>query len=95
MSKEEFEKLIDKKVSGEDFDVIQFVYNFYPTISETNGKTEVAELYKKHGMGIFHDMYPTARRGMVLEDSIRRTEIALDTLKREYKEFREGKRDAK
>lgn len=38
MMKQEFEKLIGKEVSEEDYSLINRVYSFHPAISETEGK---------------------------------------------------------
>ena len=45
MMKQEFEKLIGKEVSEEDYSLIDRVYTFHPAISETEGKKQIAILY--------------------------------------------------
>lgn len=65
MQKQEFEERIERTVTDEQYKVIEEVYMWHPSIRNTSGKDEVAELYKSFGMTIFHDMYCTV--GEVLE----------------------------
>ena len=60
MQKQEFEKMSGATLSEEDYEVIEIVYVYYPHISETEGKTQVSDLYRMFGMAIFHDMYQRA-----------------------------------
>lgn len=61
MQKQEFEERIERTVTDEQYKVIEEVYMWHPSIRNTSGKDEVAELYKSFGMTIFHDMLPRAR----------------------------------
>lgn len=56
MQKQEFEERIERTVTDEQYKVIEEVYMWHPSIRNTSGKDEVAELYKSFGMTIFHDM---------------------------------------
>lgn len=56
MMKQEFENLIGKSVSNEDYSTIEYVYTWYPTISEIEGKDQIAKLYMEFGMPIIEDM---------------------------------------
>lgn len=87
MQKQEFEKLIEQKISDADYAVIEFVYQFHPVVSETSGKEEVAELYKSFGMAIFRDMEPRAQKAKVLEDKIRSCKMELERFTDELKEL--------
>lgn len=60
MQKQEFEERIERTVTDEQYKVIEEVYMWHPSIRNTSGKDEVAELYKSFGMTIFHDMLPRA-----------------------------------
>lgn len=61
MTKEEFENIINKTVSDEDFKLINFIYTFYPTISNTNGKQQISAIYTAGGMAVIHDMCKRAK----------------------------------
>lgn len=54
MQKQEFEERIERTVTDEQYKVIEEVYMWHPSIRNTSGKDEVAELYKSFGMTIFH-----------------------------------------
>lgn len=67
MQKQEFEERIERTVTDEQYKVIEEVYMWHPSIRNTSGKDEVAELYKSFGMTIFHDMLPRARKVVNME----------------------------
>ena len=48
MTKEEFLERTPgtEKPTQEQWDIIETVYNYHPSISETNGKSQIAYLYK-------------------------------------------------
>lgn len=45
MQKQEFEERIERTVTDEQYKVIEEVYMWHPSIRNTSGKDEVAELY--------------------------------------------------
>lgn len=67
MQKQEFEERIERTVTDEQYKVIEEVYMWHPSIRNTSGKDEVAELYKSFGMTIFHDMLPRAKKAHELD----------------------------
>lgn len=60
MSKEEFEKLIGKEIGKEDYDIIETVYTWHPSIPEVGGKEVIAKLYEVGGMEVMKDMHVKA-----------------------------------
>lgn len=62
MMKCEFEKLIGKEVSCEDYGIIDYVYTWHPVISNTNGKQQMADIYKIGGMLLIKDMHASATK---------------------------------
>ena len=80
MTKTELEALAGT-VTQEAYEQINFVYTFHPAISETNGKQQIADLYKTFGMRIISDMYPTACKAQALEEDIRKKGVELDSLR--------------
>ena len=47
MQKQEFEERIERTVTDEQYKVIEEVYMWHPSIRNTSGKDEVAELYSR------------------------------------------------
>lgn len=60
MMKQEFETLIGTTVSNEEYSTIEYVYTWYPTISEIEGKAQIAKLYMDFGMPLIEDMVERA-----------------------------------
>ena len=60
MMKEEFEKFVGETVSNEDYNVIETVYIWHPSISEVSGKDQISSIYRQFGMPVIHDMLETA-----------------------------------
>ena len=60
MLKEEFESRIHKKVSPDEWKIIDFVYTWYPGIDDICGKTQIADIYMAGGMTVIRDMYERA-----------------------------------
>lgn len=77
MMKSEFEAIAKTPISEADFYRLEMVYTFHPSISETEGKQQIAYLYDTFGMRLIADMVPTAVKAMELEKAIakRRSEI--------------------
>ncbi|WP_313152101.1 hypothetical protein [Lacrimispora sp.] len=71
MTKNEFEKLIGKTVSNEEYGTIEYVYTWHPAISETEGKTQIARLYTDYGMTVIEDMLERAGKMEKLEGELR------------------------
>lgn len=60
MTREEFENKLEERgvnvrmqcISNEEYALIEKVYQFHPSISETEGKNEIADLFCKFGIEI-------------------------------------------
>jgi hypothetical protein len=87
MMKHEFENLVGKKVTPEEYDIIETVYVNYPCIHHTTGKKQVAELYKTFGIRIFEDMLPRAKKVYELVIQIRTKESQLKDLRKDLIEL--------
>ena len=71
MTKNEFEvRLNGKKVSNEDYAIIEKVYTFHPLINENGGKEQIAQFYLLGGMRLIKDMIPTAEKAAEIENEI-------------------------
>lgn len=71
MMKNEFEVLVDKPISDEEYSTIEYVYTWYPTISETDGKNQIAKLYTDFGMPIIEDMVERAGKMEKLDGDLK------------------------
>ncbi len=87
MEKREFEKRVGQTVSDADYEVIETVYQWHPSVKETSGKEEVAELYKSFGMAVFHDMLPRAEKNHELENQFRHAKAEMERIRVEMEEL--------
>lgn len=85
MTKQEFENRYGGPISQEKYNKIEFVYNYYPGLSETTGKDQIVKLYHMLGMRIIDDMFPRAKEAAVLEEKIRAARTELEDLQNQYK----------
>lgn len=90
MTKEEFENLVDKCVTSTDFEKINHVYAWHPSISETEGKKQIAELYKQYGMAIILQMTEAANYALELEREITFYNHKIQELKDRYSDVKDG-----
>ena len=96
MTKQEFESALhayrDMKqaISPQDYALIEKVYAFHPSISETDGKAQVAMLYAEFGIRVFKDMEATADKAAILEKNIRTKRNELAKALDEFEALRRG-----
>ena len=84
---QEFEERIERTVTDEQYKVIEEVYMWHPSIRNTSGKDEVAELYKSFGMTIFHDMLPRAKKAHELDELLRNAQREVQRIQEEIEEL--------
>lgn len=60
MNKQEFEERIKESISEQNYKIIETVYNYHPSISEVNGKDQIANLYEIGGMALIRSMLEIA-----------------------------------
>lgn len=93
MLKEEFEEMIGEEVSPDDYKIIEYVYEFHPAISNTDGKKEIAALYQlpnQMGMGIIRSMVPIAKIQESLESELRSAQQKVNDIKRRMQDVKNG-----
>ncbi|MCM1120082.1 MAG: hypothetical protein NC543_12080 [bacterium] len=90
MVKEEFQDMIGQIISDQDYEIINTVYNFHPSVNEVSGKEEVAELYKSFGLAIFYDLLPRAERNCELERQLHRAQEKVEHIKQVMMELAHG-----
>lgn len=93
MTKQEFETRINGTVTATEYSIVEYVYTFHPSISNTEGKEQIASIYKIGGMRLIKDMIATAQRAEHLENEIRTATTNLNSLKNAYKSLKEGMED--
>lgn len=71
MMHEEFEKLVEKKVTAEEYKVVEMVYTWHPAIKDTDGKRQIAMLYTEFGMTVIKAMLPVAEKMLELDGAKR------------------------
>ena len=67
MTKQEFQKRIGAEISQKDYSIVEHVYTWHPSISEVEGKEQIAELYKSFGMPIIKNMMEAANYAETLD----------------------------
>lgn len=90
MMKHEFEERLGKPVTEKEYKDIEFVYTFHPSISNTEGKKQITELYKIGGMRLIKDMIPTARKAQLFDGKIMTANANLMELKRQLEMLANG-----
>lgn len=76
-----------RKPTEKEFETIQFVYNYHPSIHPVGGKDQIAMLYSTFGMRIICDMQETAKRAQELEDERRQLRARLKEVEQELEEI--------
>lgn len=76
-----------RKPTDDEFEVIQFVYDYHPSIHPSEGKNQIAMLYSTFGMRIIADMYATAKRAQELDDERRKLKLRLQEIMQEEEEL--------
>lgn len=90
MMKAEFEELVGIQVSSKDYEAIEFVYTWHPSISDTNGKKQIAEIYNTGGMLVINAMLEAAMYMQKLDGIRRGLEKKLNDVKERELYVRSG-----
>nr|DAU50069.1 MAG TPA: hypothetical protein [Caudoviricetes sp.] len=100
MTREEFESNLSQlhkggairheKPTEEEYKLIEYVYAFHPSISETEGKQQVAYLYENFGMSIFRDMEARANYMRVKEDEFQKAIAEVERIRRQMEKVKAG-----
>lgn len=98
MNREEFDRECQRiskdyhaaSVTDEMFSDINFVYTWYPTVSETEGKQQIAYLYITFGFAIIQDMHDRAREALKIDHEIARARERLRRREDQQSQLRNG-----
>lgn len=85
--RQSFTARIQREVTDAEYEEIEFVYNWHPSISNTEGKDQIVYLYNTFGMRIIRDMMSTAKKAKELDSEILATKHRLEELQEEYAEL--------
>jgi len=88
MTKQEFKAIITRNFTDKEYEAIEAVYTFHPSISETEGKEQIASIWDTFGMRIIADMLPTATKAREYEERISQKKHELEELQEEFKKFK-------
>ena len=88
MTKQEFKALAKRSFTDSAYAEIETVYTFHPSISETEGKKQIASLYDTFGKRIIADMLPTAIKARELEGLIAKKRHELEDLQEQYEQLK-------
>lgn len=93
MTKQEFTKLYcditgctvsESYFTDEAYKAIEFVYMYHPSISDTNGKIQIVNIFVYGGLPVIYDMLPRAKKAQVVELAIHSANSRLADLKELY-----------
>jgi hypothetical protein len=88
MTKQEFKALTKRDFTDKEYETIETVYTFHPSISETEGKKQIANLFDNFGFRIIADMLPTAVKAREYEGLIAKKRHELEELQEAYNELK-------
>ena len=88
MTKQEFKALTKRDFTDKEYEIIEIVYTFHPSISETEGKVQIANLFDNFGFRIIADMLPTAAKARDYEERIAQKRHELEALRDELDELK-------
>lgn len=90
MMKHEFEKLIERGVSEDEYSMINRVYTYHPAISETEGKKQIADIYNAGGMSTIRSMVETADIMFALEEELSNARMIFERVKTRIQNVKEN-----
>ena len=82
MTKQEFQKRIGTEISQKDYSIVEHVYTWHPSISEVEGKEQIAELYKSFGMPIIKNMMEAANYAETLDRAMAQAQRQVEELRK-------------
>ena len=83
-------KIVVPEPTDSEYVDIEYVYTWYPTMSETDGKKQIAWLYVNFGMCAIRDMYETASLYQDLDDDLRDAQNKVKELSKRIERLKKG-----
>lgn len=94
MMKHEFDAMLGKEMecSDMDWEIVEMVYMWHPTLDRADAKSVSAKLYGMMGVRPFLEMYDTATKAKDLQAKVTEAKQALEAAKLDYDEFHKSNR---
>ena len=92
MDKYEFLRACEKYTDGEpyisdeNFAVVEYVYNWHPSISVLRGNDQIAMLYCTFGMNVINDMYSRAEEMQLLDCDLQEAKAKVEEIENKIKD---------
>lgn len=67
-------------INDENFTLVEYVYNWHPSISVSRGEDQLAMLYCTFGMNVIHDMYPRAKKMQTLDYELQKAKVKVEEI---------------
>lgn len=90
MLKGEFEYLIGKEVTDEEYGVIEKVYTYHPSIKLHTGLKQIADIYKAGGMSTIRNMEETADIMIEMYNELEEARANVNKVIDRIQKFKEG-----
>ncbi len=76
-------------LSSEDYNTIEYVYTWHPSIDNVRGKEQIAYLYAEFGIAIINDMMQTAIAAQEAEQDMLKAKAAYESAKAHYDKLKQ------
>lgn len=87
MLKEEFAARAKRAFTDAEYGDIELVYMYHPSISNKDGKDQIAHIWDTFGPRLIADMLPTAQTALEYDRKIAAKRLELDELCKAYDKF--------
>lgn len=90
MMKQEFEERLGREVSDSEYTEIEYVYTWHPAISATDGKNQIAEIFKAGGLVVIRSMREAAEMAQDLDAELRHEMEKVRRIKQRIQKVKDG-----
>ena len=93
MNKQEFMNRVHKwnpevkEPTAIEYDSIEYVYTWHPSIDSVKGKDQIAYIYVNFGMRVIYDMMNTAQEAERLENEMHKAFAVYEEARKKYLEL--------
>ena len=75
-------------INDENFAIVEYVYNWHPSISASRGEDQLAMLYCTFGMNVINDMYLRAEEMQLLDCDLQEAKAKVEEIENKIKNAR-------
>jgi len=83
-------KFANVSITENEYKIIEYVYNWHPSIDAVRGKEQIAYLYCEFGMSLINDMVNTATAAMEAEQEMMKAKEAYEIAVMNYNKLKQG-----